>query len=443
MPSPSQPSPKSRQRSSTLLPRMDVTPTPRSQTERESAVPSPATASTQQQSQTQQHTYRFPQRPRHPFEHPGANSSPSSQQANVAPPPPPPPKPFASSTRGYSPASSTGDSSSGRTPLTPADGSDYGYGDSRSMISAVAGARKVHKRGASVCFEDDPPKSEKGRLTKTGDSDEERRKERRRTEAKAAIELGKVVNGQISLNLDDDDDLPLNSMGSRLSAANPMLSFTPASPMSWAPSPSVPMMGPQQFIAPPSDPRFFAAHQHAMMVAKQAYQMAVAQQALAAANDEWERGSTTSAFTSVPMGMNSMQMGMGMGAQMSGMGMGGMMPGGYGMNYPMFAPSAQSMYAGSVVGSELGVGWGSKSEYGGPSRVSRTSAMFSDRQSAYGLSQNQRSSSYNQLAVSGSGTPDKRPAMRPRTKTAPSDGPLPPQHARARPAPPPSSWRPS
>lgn len=230
-------------------------------------------------------------------------------------------------------------------------------------------------------------------------------------------------------------------MGSRLSTANPMMNFIPPSPMGWPASPSMPMMNPQQFMPSPSDPRMLAAHQHAMMVAKQAYQMAVAQQALAAANEEWERGSSASAFTS-PMGMSSMGMGMGMPMGMGVNGM-GMMPGGYGMNYPMFASSAQSMYAGSVAGSELGAAWGSKSEYGGPSRASRTSAMFTDRPGGLGFNPNQRSSSYNQLAVPSSAASEapRRPAIRPRTKTAPSDTPLPAQHSRSRP-PPPSSWRP-
>ena len=237
--------------------------------------------------------------------------------------------------------------------------------------------------------------------------------------------------------------MPLNAMGSRVSAANPMMNFIPPTPMGWPASPSMPMMSPQQFIPPPSDPRMLAAHQHAMMVAKQAYQMAVAQQAMAAANDEWERGSTTSAFTS-PMGMSSMGMGMPMGM---GMGMGvngmGMLPGGYGMNYPMFANSAQSMYAGSVIGSELGTAWGTKSEYGGPSRANRTSAMYGDRSGGLGYNLNQRSSTYNQLAVPSSAASEapRRPAIRPRTKTAPSDSSLPAQHARSRP-PPPSSWKP-
>ena len=90
-------------------------------------------------------------------------------------------------------------------------------------------------------------------------------------------------------------------MGPRMSMVNPMMSFTPASPaIPWqahaqaqmqANPAAAAMMGQQapymqmQMQVPPNDPRFMAAHQHAMMVAKQAYQMAVAQQAMAQAND--------------------------------------------------------------------------------------------------------------------------------------------------------------
>lgn len=73
----------------------------------------------------------------------------------------------------------------------------------------------------------------------------------------------------------------------------------------WTPMPSMPqiapgqMLSPAQFmVPPPTDPTFFAAHQQAMMYAKQAYQMAVAQQAMAAAAEEWERGSTVGGFSS-------------------------------------------------------------------------------------------------------------------------------------------------
>jgi hypothetical protein len=40
-----------------------------------------------------------------------------------------------------------------------------------------------------------------------------------------------------------------------------------------------------------SDLSFFAAHRHAMMIAKQAYQVVVAQHAMAISGDQWERSS--------------------------------------------------------------------------------------------------------------------------------------------------------
>ena len=125
---------------------------------------------------------RFPQRPRRTFDTPPSNTS-NSQQISA-----PPQKPFASAPRQYSPASSTGDSSSGRTPLTPADGSDYGVSDSRSALSSALGPRKGHKPRVSVSFEDEKDRLPRGG-TKSDDSVEERRRERRRSEAKAAIEV--------------------------------------------------------------------------------------------------------------------------------------------------------------------------------------------------------------------------------------------------------------
>lgn len=185
-----------------------------------------------------------------------------------------------------------------------------------------------------------------------------------------------------------------------------------------------------------ADPAFLAAHQQAMMVAKQAYQFAVAQQAMAQANEEWERGSSaTSAFGSPGFG------GMGMGMY-PGYGM-GMQPG-YGM---MFPTSAQSMYAPSLAaGSELSVnmggggGWGTRSEYGGPTS-NRNSQMY--RNSGVGFGQpgmgvgagmssgmgNSAQSHYGPLE-SGNGS---RPGPRPRTKTAPSAKQAPPSSWKATP----------
>ena len=104
----------------------------------------------------------------------------------------PPAKPFAVSERGASPASSTGDSSSGRTPLTPADGSDLGLSHKRGAGPIPGpGVKKGghHRRGASVSFEDEPAKDRGRSAAKAAEDDEQRRKERRRSEAKAAIEV--------------------------------------------------------------------------------------------------------------------------------------------------------------------------------------------------------------------------------------------------------------
>lgn len=219
---------------------------------------------------------------------------------------------------------------------------------------------------------------------------------------------------------------------------NPMMNLTPPTPMAWG-RPNSGMMSPGMspmnmnpmgmFPAPPpnADPAFLVAHQQAMMVAKQAYQFAVAQQAMAQANEEWERGSTaTSAFggaASTYGGGSSYGGGMGGMSPMGGMGMGmgGMNPmyPGYGM-WPgpmMFPSTAQSMYAGSVVGSDVGGGggWGSRSAYGDTG--DRSTMFRSNGGGGGGFSSS--------ASVAG-----VRPSQRPRTKTAPSSKP-----------PPPSSWK--
>ncbi len=202
---------RSRNRSSTLLPRMDVTPiTPVSSTSSTRPQPSSASSSSSQlssapqKSQAQNQPSRFPQRPRHTFDSSNSNNS-ITQQNNT---PPPPQKPFASAPRGYSPASSTGDSSSVRTPLTPADGSDYGVSDSRSALSSALSPRKGHRPRASVSFEDDKDKISRI-VPKSNEAVEERRRERRRSEAKAAIEVSlrvllkiSVTNGNVAAGQD-------------------------------------------------------------------------------------------------------------------------------------------------------------------------------------------------------------------------------------------------
>ncbi|KAJ4470865.1 hypothetical protein J3R30DRAFT_1132063 [Lentinula aciculospora] len=258
-----------------------------------------------------------------------------SMSANPMPPPmtsssrfPPPSKPFAT----QSPASSTGDSSSGRgAPITPRDGSDIGDGLSHipsreeqwgSGVSGLSFGAK-HGRKRSIAFDDEAVNegTGKNKSKETPEGEEARRKERRRSEARAAIELGNTINGPGPiLDDDEDEDMPISqTTGPRMNGMSPMMMNGPIPNMSgmlspqmtgnpmwgWTPMPSMPhiapgqMLSPAQFmVPPPTDPTFFAAHQQAMMYAKQAYQMAVAQQAMAAAAEEWERGSTVGGFSS-------------------------------------------------------------------------------------------------------------------------------------------------
>ena len=171
------------------------------------------------------------------------------------------------------------------------------------------------------------------------------------------------MNGNIKL---DDDDDPTMGMNPRVGVMNPTMGMghmglgmgmgIPQQNMPmmmgnpWM-AQSNPML--QQFMPPPvqsTDPQLLAAHQHAMMAAKQAYQFAVAQQAMQAAGDEWERGSTLGWPSSA--------------------------------NTVMFPGGPRSLYAGSIYGgSEYGGptgGWATGSVYGGgfgPSTSNRASGM--------------------------------------------------------------------
>ncbi|EAU92436.2 hypothetical protein CC1G_00655 [Coprinopsis cinerea okayama7 len=364
------------------------------------------------------------------------------------PPPHMPSRPFA--VRRDSPASSTGDSSSGRAPLTPRDGSDIGintrskdsalktdsvqqYSGGASGLGMSAKTKQKLKR-RSVSFDDEPRDLVEFRssrasrdLTKLtgGDSGkakekerrsvevemEERRKERRREEAKAAIELGEVVNGRGPI-LDDDDDLPMNP---RMSTMNPMMMGmqpqigfpgVPGGGATWGmnmnmnlnmamqhgPMPSPGMLSPAQFMLPQpasNDPAFLAAHQQAMMIAKQAYQMAVAQQAMAAAADEWERSSNMGGFggsvyggvggSGGSVGPGSMITPYGMGMGMMGMGQ----PNNWSTGSAIMGPSAssRSMYGG-MSSSRSEYGGGMMSSGGGRSSVAM--GNWSSSRSSYG-----------------------------------------------------------
>ncbi|KAI0281251.1 hypothetical protein BGY98DRAFT_226982 [Russula aff. rugulosa BPL654] len=260
----------------------------------------------------------------------------------------PPRKPFA--LRDSSPVSSAGDSSSSRMPITPRDGSELGTGPTgrpavghrkRASVTFLdevqgekerregerrpsMGKRPGHGRGPSAIVSSSSEDEDTAR-DRERDA-EEKRKTRRRTEAKAAIELGNVINGPGPIDDDDDDDdddePPMNvpprmsmAMGMGMNAGNniPFPSGGTLGLGQWGAS------GPTAFGSQLSnlsmqnlfnagagpghaggmdtaagmnmgmgmvDPRVFAVHQQAMMIAKQTYQLAVAQQAMRD-RDEW------------------------------------------------------------------------------------------------------------------------------------------------------------
>ncbi|KAF8555122.1 hypothetical protein OG21DRAFT_1521967 [Imleria badia] len=367
-----------------------------------------------------------------------------------------PQRPFAGSRsfRGESPAgSSTGDSSSGRAPFTPRDGSDIGVRSKDDASDAVSTLKaRGHAKKPSVTFEDTQPIRSRERA-KTDLTDEQRTRERRRSEAKAAIELGKIVNGRGPLVHDDSDE----DAGPR--GRNPTINVTmengvgmmpgwPAwqQPMNTGMAPMVP----PQFN---TDPSYLAAHQRALLVAKQAYQMAVAQHAMQMAGEEWERSSNVgfSSGGSVYGGGGgsvygggsggSMYGGMGGGGGMAPMGMMGMSnmgmlmpPNQWGGSSVAFPGSSASVYGISSSQSEFGGsgGWGSRSVYGdafGPSSSARTSHAGNggpgSSASAYGGNSRPRAwTGVSPPSSSSSRTPGKGPAA-----------------ARSRAAAPPSSWK--
>lgn len=284
---------------------------------------------------------------------------------------------------------------------------------------------------------------------------EQKRRERRRSEAKAAIELGNLINGRGPIDNDheDDEDAPISqNMPPRmnmLNPSNPMMGGMPS--MNFGPSPSqqmpwIPptqmltpqvtgMLTPQAFMVPPppmgADPNYLAAHERAMMIAKQTYQMAVAQQAMAAAAEEWERSSTYAGST---YGGGSMYNG--------GMGMGGLTPHWTGGSV-MFPSGARSVYgASSVMGDDAseigGGGWGSRSVYGESFGPPRNPMMYNGPGQGF---YPPRTESMGQLAAQQQA--NGRAGARPRTKSSPHEQVNSPPRSSGQPgkkAPPPSSW---
>ncbi|KAB5593184.1 hypothetical protein CTheo_3347 [Ceratobasidium theobromae] len=318
----------------------------------------------------------------------------------------PGPRPFVAS-----PPSSTGDSSSGKAPLTPRDGSESGV------------ARR---------------------------SDEARRKERRRSEAKASVDvstiqstvssshvtqLANVINGPGPRDADDDDtadhvsQMSHGGMGVGMGMGmgmlgvgwNPSGFVSPGQQMGFngfSTSQSMPFLHPQLtgpqpmgFMPPPPPPgaseAYLAAHQQAMMIAKQTYLSAVAQQAMAAATEQWERSSNMGGSV---YGGSQMSVNMGM----MGMPMMGMYPG---------SAYAASSYEPSVAG-----GWGSASVFGGPSGARSVYAA-----SEYG-------GRISPTKPGATGRIGGHVRARSRTQTSPSDSPVPGQQSSGRSLVPPSTW---
>lgn len=236
------------------------------------------------------------------------------------------------------------------------------------------------------------------------------------------LQLGRVVNGPPPV---DDDDIGLDAgaqvawpqFGMQMPMTMPMQPMFNMSGgmagMGMNPQMQMPFSTPM----PNGDPALLAAHQQAMAVAKHAFQCAVAQQALAAANEEWERNSTMTGF---------------------------MPPGGGYMNMRgsmMFPPAPMSMYAGNAGGGSLINGFGGLGgggSIGGPGPWAGTRSVYGDsfgpatptamRLSTYSSTD---LTAFNPALAGAGGGPggfvqgglspgQQRPGMRQRTKTAPS-----------------------
>ena len=200
------------------------------------------------------------------------------------------------------------------------------------------------------------------------------------------------------------------------------------------------------------DPRVFAVHQQAMMIAKQTYQFAVAQQAMRDAADEWERGSAISGWTGggrssagaqsmlgMGMGMNMpMNVNMGGGGGGNGMGgypglagsflmpgTGGMWPGGAMPGFPGNSPRSMYGYAASEIGaagSDRGGpgGWATTSVYGEAFGTPRDRSSRGVRQSQMMQASGGGSGGGSAPAPAPGHLKRDRDAGRPRTRTAPS-----------------------
>ncbi|KAK6977338.1 hypothetical protein R3P38DRAFT_3295458 [Favolaschia claudopus] len=386
---------------------------------------------------------------------------------------PPPRRPFVPSGR-LSPTSSTGESSSDPALLTPWDWSDTGGSSGEERGRWRGGVRELVARRGGVRRRSVSSSSGFGSDERYGGVGRGKGRMMQKDErASRALELG---NDDTDEGGFDSDDLPLNQarmmgvMGMGMGGNMPMnIPMTPAMGMNMPTSfafPSHPgtpaagwgggMLNPQQFMMPPpADPAFYAAHQQAMMIAKQAYLTAVGQQAMAAAGEEWERGSSVGGSVYGGAG--------GGGGSVYGAGGGSVYGGGGGMGGwgpSLFPPGPQSMYGGGGGGarSEYGGGGGARSDYGGGER-----GNWNSSRSVYGESFGpspdryaRTSSSTNLSVTAGRGgrestgyfppvTPSSRGRggmqMQPRQRTASQPADPSQNVGSSRRPPPPSCWR--
>lgn len=192
--------------------------------------------------------------------------------------------------------------------------------------------------------------------------------------------------------MDDDDEMINHNISPRMSTLNPMMGMGLQMPMqmgfgspnsvAWGGN----MVPPSPYLMPPpADPNFLAAHQHAMMYAKQAYQMAVARQAMAAAGDEWERSSSIGGY-----GGGSMVSASSSPAMMSPQF--GMMPVGQGYGWSgtssVYLPSSSQSVYGVNSGGGASIS-NSRSEHGGVSGPKNWSSSRSSYGASFGPSVDQ------------------------------------------------------
>lgn len=190
---------------------------------------------------------------------------------------------------------------------------------------------------------------------------------------------------------------------------------------------------PQQFG---NDPAFLAAHQRALVAAKQAYQLAVAQHAMQMAGEEWERSSNAgfgSGGSAYGGGGGGSVYGGGSGGSVYGGGSGGSVYGGVGGGMPMGMmgmpnmgmlmppnpwaarssvafPSTAPVYGVSSSQSEYGGGWGTQSVYGNSfGSTSRASFVESAGNGAASVHGGSRPRAWTGTAQPSSSQPSKVP----------------------------------